>query len=515
MIRTAYIIAILFVLLFGFLKIQPIHAQDTILEKKIRLNINNDPLYKALIHINQITDYKFSYNSDIIDDDKSVSLSVKALPLGQVLDTLLNDTTLTYDIIAKHIVIRKKTDQPGLPADSASKKESSIFEIHGKVVEERSGSPLPYANIGVYNKNKGTISNIDGEFVLKLNEKYRDDTLVVSYMGYNNRFIPVKSFSGDSTITMEKKLYSIQEVIVRTLDADRVINQAFRRIQENYFFKPIISTGFYRETIKREGQYTSVSEAVIRMYKPFNKMFQSPGIKVLKSRKSTDPRKTDSINMKLKAGLEAVLFLDIIHENISFFDRRYYQNYQYSISDISHFDEHNTYEVSFSPNTDADIPLYSGILYIDVKNLALVSAEFHLNRENLKKISESLVIKKKWDVQVKPIKASYFVNYRRINERYFLNQIRGELNFKVRKKHELFADDFRVAFEMFSSNLDTSNVQPFDRENLTRPHKVFIEQIDNYDPGFWGEYNYIKPDEPIQEVVKKLGSKIDILEKGE
>ena len=65
---------------------------------------------------------------------------------------------------------------------------------------------------------------------------------------------------------------------------------------------------------------------------------------------------------------------------------------------------------------------------------------------------------------------------------------------------------------MVTSSLDTSRVKGFEQGTFAKPHKVFIEQIENYDPDFWGNYNYIKPDEPIEQVVRKLGSKIDVLE---
>jgi hypothetical protein len=291
-----------------------------------------------------------------------------------------------------------------------------------------------------------------------------------------------------------------------------VIDRALNRIKQNYYFNPLTATGFYRETIRREGNYTSVSEAVIEMYKPYNKIFQSPKIKILKSRKSTDVSNRDSINLKLKAGLEAILLLDIIHEDISFFNSGYFQYYEFAVANISHFDGHNTYVIEFSPDKEAEIPLYTGKLYLDAKTLALVSAEFHLNRENLKKVSESLIIKKKWNIHVRPREVSYFVNYRRIRNKYFLNQIRGELSFKVRKQNQLFADDFDVSFEMVTSSVDTSRVKGFEQGTFAKPHKVFIEQIENYDPDFWGNYNYIKPDEPLEQVVRKLGSKIDVLE---
>jgi len=334
-------------------------------------------------------------------------------------------------------------------------------------------------------------------------------------MGYKNRLIPVNQYRDSSVIQLEEKLYTIQEVIVRTFDADMIINGALQRIRENYFFEPITATGFYRESIKRKDTYTSVSEAVVDMYKPYNKIFQSPRIKILKSRKSTDISRKDSITLKLKAGLEAVLLLDIVHENLSFFNSNAYQNYDYNVSNISHFDDHNTYVVEFSPARDIEMPLYTGKLYIDVKTLALISAEFHLDKENLSKVASSLIIKKKWDLHVNPQGVNYYVSYRRIRDKYFLNQIRGDLSFKVRRNNQLFADDFQVTFDMFVSSVDTTQVSKFEHGDFFKPHKVFIEQIKDYDPLFWGEYNYIKPDEPLKETVSKLGSKINMLQEGD
>ena len=82
------------------------------------------------------------------------------------------------------------------------------------------------------------------------------------------------------------------------------------------------------------------------VYKPYNKLFQSPKIKMLKSRKSTDVNRKDSITIKLKAGMEAVMLLDPIHENLSFFTRSAFDQYNYNVVNISHYDGHNTYLLS-------------------------------------------------------------------------------------------------------------------------------------------------------------------------
>ena len=179
---------------------------------------------------------------------------------------------------------------------------------------------------------------------------------------------------------------------------------------------------------------------------------------------------------------------------------------------ISFFNDKNVYVIGFKPDKKTDMPLYTGKLYIDIKTLAIIGAEFHLNKENLKKISESLIIKKKWDMNVSPKKTSYFVNYKQTEGKYHLNHIRGDLTFKIRKKGQLFGDDFHVSFEMATNNFKKDSVNKFQSKETTKTHKVFIEQVGNYDRSFWGDFNYIIPNEPIKKTIERLNTKIKTLE---
>ncbi len=60
--------------------------------------------------------------------------------------------------------------------------------ITGMVADSASFTPLPYVNIMVKGKNKGTISDTHGSFKLVASE---DDTLVFSFVGYNTAEIPL------------------------------------------------------------------------------------------------------------------------------------------------------------------------------------------------------------------------------------------------------------------------------------------------------------------------------------
>ena len=504
--------SLIFLILFISTTTQLLSQEKDILNQKYSLSEENTPIYQVILKLTKKTGYDFSYNSKIIDDEKPISLSLKDYKLEHIIDTLFQDTSLTYNVVKNHIVIHKKNTPPD--SSRVLIKETTPLTIEGKVLQEKKSKPLPFATISLKNHPVGTIANNDGEFVFKIDPKFRTDTLIISFIGYENKSIPVSDLPGKKhSFSLREKRYTIQEVIIRTKDPDIILEKAINRIEENYHTKtPVSLTSFYRETVKKEEQFTSVSEAIIKIYKPNVKLFQSPQIKVLKSRKTIDYTKKDSVMLKLKAGLDAILFLDIIDQGMSFVNLSERNSYAYSMEDISFFNNKDVYVIGFEPNIETDMPLYTGKLYIDIKTLAIMGAEFHLNKENLGKISESLIIKKKWDMNVKPKETSYFVSYKKTEGKYHLNHIRGDLTFKIRKKGQLFGDDFHVRFEMATNNFKKDSVNKFLSKETAKTHKVFIEQVKNYDPSFWGDFNYIKPNEPIKKTIERLNTRIRTLE---
>jgi len=88
--------------------------------------------------------------------------------------------------------------------------------IRGIVKDNKSEEPLPYAHI--FNKNQfiGTISNKDGMFRLECSKK---DTLRISYIGYETKFIPCSYFLANSTCFLEPSSNELRTVeIVSTPD---------------------------------------------------------------------------------------------------------------------------------------------------------------------------------------------------------------------------------------------------------------------------------------------------------
>lgn len=88
--------------------------------------------------------------------------------------------------------------------------------ISGEIKDSQTNSSLEYVNIGIVNKNTGTVSNEKGIFKLKLNEKVNpNDTIVFSHIGFETKKIIVNQLKSEqNVIPMAASENSLKEVVV-------------------------------------------------------------------------------------------------------------------------------------------------------------------------------------------------------------------------------------------------------------------------------------------------------------
>ncbi|MGC9374162.1 MAG: carboxypeptidase-like regulatory domain-containing protein [Bacteroidales bacterium] len=486
------------------------NAQNQVFETPISYKTKDIELYDALNELSEMIGYEFSYNADLIPVNKTIKADFKDEKLHVILNNLLNDSTLNYKIVEKQIVIYKKNTLKGLASHHNNLKDSTLqLTIKGKVIDQFSDEPLAYANISIFGKSMGTVTNNDGEFVFKIPAQFLPFNLAISFVGYKNAILPISELSRDVNIIYLKRAnISLQEVVIRYVEPKNLIREAVEKIPENYSTQDNIYTVFYREIIQRNDDYAAVSEAVLNVFKSPYTNYHNDHIRLLKSRKNIDYSIMDTIFFKLKGGLHASLYLDIIKNSISFIDIDKLDLYDYKMGNIVKFDNSTAYEIKFSPRYDLKNESFRGKIFIDTETSAIKAAEFAIEPSAVSKMSQELVVKKNWRVKVKPLSAKYKVSYRTLNNVLHLNMVRGELDFRVKNRKRLFADNYKTIFEFAVNDIDTTNIDDFKRKELINTEQVFIDQDNEYDADFWGEYNFIQPDEPLEQALVRIAKNL-------
>jgi len=248
---------------------------------------------------------------------------------------------------------------------------------------------------------------------------------------------------------------------------------------------------------------------VMNVYKSPYLGSYSDQVKLLKGRKNEYYTKADTIALKLKGGLFASLFLDLIKNPTYFVQEEFFHLYDYSVSEVINYNDKPVYVIDFKPSTYIAENSFQGKIYIDTDCLSFVAVEFNLTQDALYKIGRDFVVKKAFRTQVKPESVKYTVNYRKINDKYFFNFAKGELMFKVKFRKKLFYTNFNTVFEFASNNIDTVNVERFKRNQTISSNKVFIDENYDYDHQFWGEYNYISPEKSLQDALIEIQKTVD------
>jgi len=514
---TAMLIGLVFFAGLYFGVVNPLSAQENLLDGRITLNRIHSTLYEALNRIGEEAGCTFVYDSRIVDNEKKVRINAVDEPLSKILDRLLDDPSLEYKVIGKHLLIYRSTTV--LPDSEEIVQVRSIdtvkpLTIKGYVIDNLNREPVPFATVGIPDQKVGTITNTDGYFILKVPPAFSGSSLVVSHLGFVSQSIPLQLINEQKVdFYMNRRVISIQEVIIRYVDPVTIVGKAIEQRKLNYNSEPVYLTSFYREGVQKNGQTINYSEAVFKVYKSsYDKDDTYDQVKLLKSRKFQNTAASDTVLLKLKAGIRAGLQLDIIKNLPDFLDPEQLALYDFTYSDLVSYEDQDAYAITFSSNINIEDAFYTGTLYIEKERFAILGVDFEVNPLTIDRAASQLVQKKSKHIKVKFEKISYSVKYSLYNGIYYPNHARSELRIKTRLRNRLSYDHFTTFMEIVTCGIDTTNVSRFERQEVVRPDAVFSDATYLYDHSFWEDYNFVAPEARIEEALSRIQGKIDAID---
>ena len=502
----------LMLLFFLLLCVVTAKAQNSVLQTRVTLPRQTTTVYALLNQISNQTGYFFIYDSQLINNNQRVSIRRQRREMQQWLDEILNDPSLRYRVVQNHILIFRpalSAPEPVNPIEPAP--QPTHFTVRGRLLDKNTGVPLPYASVGIPERGLGIATNNDGVFQLRLPLDVIDKSLKVSYMGYKSQELPLRLLHGTQMdIIMEADYISMQEVIIRYYDPKAIMVEALAKRKVNYSQTPVYLLSFYREGVQRNNKYINYSEAIFRLYKqPYGNPFAVDQVMMLKARNITNVDNTDTLVLKLKAGVQSALELDIMKHFPDFLDEGAFDKYEFESAGIASISGRNVYAIRFSQNPRLKEPLFQGNIYIDIETLAFVEADFELNPKFINRAQHRFFTSRNPGYVVNIEKASYQISFQEYKGHYHLNHVRGEVQMKFKKRGQLFSNTYRAFLEMAVCHIDDQNVQRFSRREVLRPHTAFIDHGYKYDDDFWGQYNIITPEVRISEALSQMRSKIE------
>lgn len=177
----------------------------------LTISAKNETLENVLKQIENQSEFLFFYQLNDINKDEKITVSKKNCNINELLDAIAHMASINYTIKERHIVLTSKKEAP--KANSTVPQQERALT---GVVTDVNGEPIIGANVVQKGTTHGTVTDLDGKFNLTVPE---NAILVVSYIGYVSRDVPIKS--GVSQIILQDDTQKLSEVVVTALGIKR------------------------------------------------------------------------------------------------------------------------------------------------------------------------------------------------------------------------------------------------------------------------------------------------------
>ena len=148
----------------------------------------------------------------------------------------------------------------------------------GKVVDVKTGLPIPFVNIGIIERQIGTVSNEDGEFLLEFRrqEVAPGDILRVSSLGYQTRDIPLSRLNTKTKsfiFYLEPEAISLNEVVLT--------DREFKEVEKELGYPDLLGKGigYWKDSVALGGELASrirIKKGLFRLNTLFFNILENP-----------------------------------------------------------------------------------------------------------------------------------------------------------------------------------------------------------------------------------------------
>lgn len=252
---------------------------------------------------------------------------------------------------------------------------SSIAQktIHGHVRDMKTGEVLPIANIWVEGSYNGTITNEQGEYVLRL--KQVPATILVRYIGYESRRITIIEGSpGEHNILLRPTVIELEPIVVT--GEDPAVNIMRKVIQKKLEWRSILQTfkaeAYSRVVLENDSCIVSIWESASEVFWDQQKGFRE----IIKSKAGTNNVRPEQ-NFAFASDLS-----NLYDDNIEIMEFKVIGPthpkalvyYDFKLDGYRQLDDKTVYDISVTPKSKLQ-PTFKGRISVLDEAYAVISVD--------------------------------------------------------------------------------------------------------------------------------------------
>lgn len=179
------------------------YAQETTLS----LAFNNKKVVEVLDEIEKQSEFRFYYNSKLVDVDRTVSVKVTKRTVFSILDEIFTGHGVEYKVLDKDIILTQK-EKPETTNNLSISQQQNI--VSG-VVKDETGETLSGVSVIIKGTTIGTMTDMDGAY--SINVPNKETVLVFSFIGFSKEEAVVGSLK-TINIVLKEEIREMDEVVV-------------------------------------------------------------------------------------------------------------------------------------------------------------------------------------------------------------------------------------------------------------------------------------------------------------
>lgn len=422
----------------------------------------------------------------------------------------------------------------------------SQVSIEGTLINSETDLTVENASVYIQNSTIGTISNSEGDFYLKVPEKYKSDTLIISSIGYKKTKISLKNLNASIKIYMEPSSIILEEVIItseKPLTGIEILNKALENYELNFSTEPFIAKTFIRHSERNSIEYKWLIENAASIYFPgINNNISDIEINIDQTRKSYDDRSIDSTLLyrmylankivlkrrKLKKALvrldensisEAINWNDLEYNNIEYlikgplnivrnrtnndaiFGKEIFKKHKFTLDATYWQDDRKLYKIKISPNkgfvdlrhssvyNEGFVPI--GWIYIFGDTFSIKEIDYALVAGSKSQKARSKTIFN--TTVMHRINLKYKMYNNKMYPEYFSYSTPKVINYTFKKNGDVRASNDNIYYTkqeiLFNEIIQDSRIINKDLQNNNWDSNIFSKRP--FVKTFWDNYNIL------------------------
>ncbi len=362
--------------------------------------------------------------------------------------------------------------------------QEAFISVEGKIIDNRSKEPIPYASVYLKGRSIGTTTNHDGRFLFHIPSEFSNDTLVISMIGYTYfKSVVSRMAENDTVIELKQSTTLLDEVVVKSskkeLTGKDIVRKAVAGIPENYPMKPFIIEGFFRDLQRENDKPVELLEAAVRFtYKDYNPGYED--VEIIEVRRSYNKRHPVNGTYDRQNSI-----IDLMEDN--YVKHRFgpikVKGWKFGIDSILTYNNRTVYKVSGNRS-----PSESTVMYIDSDDFSILKLELKQQMVNGEYYRRYLNLPDPYGLQ----ETSFYMvfEFQKIDDKMYLKYQREEdsYNLFIKTTGEIILRQSFVK-ELFVNNVVNNNVEEAATGSRMIINKSVEGQAGTFNPDFWKYYN--------------------------